>query len=280
MKIFLVFGLTAFFSVCLHAQNILSVEKNTISFLLKLHQQKRDQDALYYMQHLNLDLQNEQIDSIKYIRSFCLMSTGQYQKSILSINKQNVRTERNALLLAFNYAHTRNADSAINVLEKSSQSAKIELFKSSSYLLKYDTLHSNQIIQRNINKDSSLQSYWQKNLELSHRLPKAKKSALVAGLLSAAVPGLGKIYAGQKKDGLSTLYTLLPFGFLVFENIYRSGIKKPQTIAFSSIFLVFYTGNIIGSIYSPKASYENQQKKFENEVLSNLYHPLLNACQP
>jgi TM2 domain-containing membrane protein YozV len=129
-------------------------------------------------------------------------------------------------------------------------------------------------------QDTTLLKNISQNIHLCHTLPKPQKSAFVSGLLSAVVPGLGKMYVGQKKEGITAFLTVVPLGLLVFENVYKTGWNKPQTIVVSGLFSIFYIGNIFGSIYSSKAYYQNQNEKFNNEIFSNLYFPLRRVCKP
>lgn len=104
-------------------------------------------------------------------------------------------------------------------------------------------------------------------------LPK-KKSPLVAGLLSAAVPGLGKFYAGKKGAGLATLMTSLALAGFATESYFRGGYKSPQFIAFTGIFACFYTGNIVGSVFSVKQQRRSLDGKIHNEILATIHLPV------
>jgi hypothetical protein len=108
-----------------------------------------------------------------------------------------------------------------------------------------------------------------KNLQLQKR-----KSPLVAGMLSAVVPGSGKFYAGKKGAGLAAFLCNMALAGFVAESYYRSGYKSPQFITFGSMFLCFYTGNILGSVYSVKQQIRSTNGKINNEILATIHIPI------
>lgn len=101
-----------------------------------------------------------------------------------------------------------------------------------------------------------------------------KRSVLLGGVLSAVVPGLGKVYAGNKGQGLSAFLTCATFGAIAAENIARSGFKSPQSVIFSSLFGFFYLGNIYGSMLSVKLEKQHFEKVHYNEVRITMHMPL------
>ncbi|SDC31584.1 tetratricopeptide repeat protein [Williamwhitmania taraxaci] len=103
-----------------------------------------------------------------------------------------------------------------------------------------------------------------------------RKSPLVAGLLSAAVPGLGKIYAKKTGGGISAFLTVSILGALTYENFTKRGIEHPGTIVAGSLFSLAYVGNIYGSVYSVNAYREEFYEKVNYRVLFHLHIPLRN----
>jgi hypothetical protein len=112
-------------------------------------------------------------------------------------------------------------------------------------------------------------------LSLNKRLQmQKKKSPFVAGMLSAVVPGLGKFYAGKKGAGLAAFLCNMALAGFVAESYYRSGYKSPQFITFGSMFLCFYTGNILGSVYSVRQQTRSTNGKINNEILATIHIPI------
>ena len=101
-----------------------------------------------------------------------------------------------------------------------------------------------------------------------------KKSPVLAAAMSAVIPGSGKIYAGDLRSGISTLLIVGALGGMVAESWSRYGIKDWRTITLSSVFGLFYIGNIYGSAVSVsviKNTYADAQKA---TLLFNLHVPL------
>ena len=74
------------------------------------------------------------------------------------------------------------------------------------------------------------------------------KSKLLAGTLSAIVPGSGKVYSGNVRDGIfSFLYTSLS-GYQAYRGFKDKGINSIYGWVFGSISTGFYLGNVYGSV--------------------------------
>jgi hypothetical protein len=142
------------------------------------------------------------------------------------------------------------------------------------------------LLKKNYEKfDSLILNYNFKNSLLNEELDNLKKYALVdrnikrksmfvAGCLSAVVPGLGKVYAGNNGQALATFLTCGLFGAIATENIIKQGIKNPQSIFFTGMFGLFYIGNIWGSALSVQLV--KTEKQFENKhnILVGLKLPI------
>lgn len=98
-------------------------------------------------------------------------------------------------------------------------------------------------------------------VEFSNRLRKEmdrathirKKSPALAAGLSAVVPGLGKVYAGRPRHGLAAFLPCAVLGLEAAEAYRKGGWKDPRFLICSSLFSVFYIGNIYGSALTVKA---------------------------
>ena len=101
------------------------------------------------------------------------------------------------------------------------------------------------------------------------RFETRQKSPWLAGMLSAVLPGSGKIYAGRVGEGVSALLTVGGLGAITAEQWKKHGSRSWQTLAAGSLCAIFYLGNIYGSYLS--VSIENDERlASENTLL--LYH--------
>ena len=102
------------------------------------------------------------------------------------------------------------------------------------------------------------------------------KSPLVAGILSAFIPGSGKIYAGKTGEGIASFIIVGAAGFTALENYSKLGAKHAKTIIFSSLFSVLYIGNIYGSVFTVKLVNEEFNHEMDHKILFSMHIPLRN----
>ncbi|QSE95994.1 TM2 domain-containing protein [Fulvivirga lutea] len=103
-----------------------------------------------------------------------------------------------------------------------------------------------------------------------------EKSPFVAGLMSAIIPGSGRMYAGKTGMGIATLLTTAILGLQTWEGYDKDGIDSPRFIIFGSLFSLAYVGNIWGSVFTVKISNNDFNKAVNNRILIDLHIPLRN----
>ena len=74
------------------------------------------------------------------------------------------------------------------------------------------------------------------------------KSPAFAGLLSAVIPGSGKMYVGEWGDGITALVVTSLFAFLAYDNFHADHTTRAWI--FTGLGAFFYAGNIYGSVAS------------------------------
>ena len=103
------------------------------------------------------------------------------------------------------------------------------------------------------------------------------RSPLVAGLASAVVPGLGKIYAGDLGGGVASFLLVGAFAALTAESWHRAGTPQNwRTITYGTIGSLLYVSNIFGSVASVKAYYQNFEEINRQAVMVSIHIPLRN----
>ncbi|MGF7138025.1 hypothetical protein [Roseimarinus sediminis] len=128
--------------------------------------------------------------------------------------------------------------------------------------------------------DSSLSVIYEplsslKNITLELEQHRAK-SPVVAGLLSALVPGSGKIYAGKTGQGIAAFIATAGLGLISWENYNKLGATHIKTLAFGSAFAASYVSNIYGSVMTAKIVENEYQQVMHQQVLFHLHIPLRN----
>jgi hypothetical protein len=118
------------------------------------------------------------------------------------------------------------------------------------------------------NEQDNLIKYAKKSKDLR------RKSAFTAGFLSAVLPGLGKVYAGNNAQGLSSFLSVALFAGMTTENWLRNGWNHPQTLIFGSLFSIFYIGNVWGSALSVQLVKTEKELENRNNILVGMRVPI------
>jgi TM2 domain-containing membrane protein YozV len=87
------------------------------------------------------------------------------------------------------------------------------------------------------------------------------KNVLKAGLLSAALPGAGKMYYGNNGQGFSALITSLLIAAEAYSGFKKQGYNTVHGWTYAGLFSIFYVGNIWGTVIGLKVK---QRKAYEN----------------
>ncbi|AEI49369.1 hypothetical protein [Runella slithyformis] len=101
-----------------------------------------------------------------------------------------------------------------------------------------------------------------------------RKSPVVAGVMSAIIPGSGKMYAGKLGQGVITLIQNAALGFQAYEAYRKDGWKSPRFILYSGLFSFFYVGNIWGSVLTVNIRRQEFNDKIDEQILFNMQIPL------
>ena len=93
-----------------------------------------------------------------------------------------------------------------------------------------------------------------------------KKKAWIAGSLSTAIPGLGKLYIGRPNSFVGSFISNVFYGITAFESINKLGIQNAYSLISTGAFGVFYLSNIIGVVHDLKRIKNEKKKHFLYEV--------------
>ncbi len=101
-----------------------------------------------------------------------------------------------------------------------------------------------------------------------------RKSPFLAGALSTAVPGLGKVYTGDWKDAIVSLIFTGGMAFQAVRNFNKHGINNYRPWVYTTIGAGFYLGNIFGSVKSAKDRNRKRINTIQHEAsdLFNAYY--------
>lgn len=255
---------------------------NTYKFAEYLYQEKDFERAVKeYERYLIISSENN--DNVLYKIGVCYRNTGNFQKAI-SIFQKLCKEYPNSSFrfsssyqIAYSYFISNQHNESIQYINQALKdvSNKDEASKL-RILIAYNYLKQRQWAS---SKDASDQIY--SNDETIIRLSSEimnrsiegmnikRKSRFLASIMSAVVPGTGKMYCKQYGNGIYSFATIGATGLVAWRGFHNDGIKSVKGWIFGSLCAIFYTGNIYGSGISALAY--NQQ--IEDEILIRL--PLL-----
>ncbi len=105
------------------------------------------------------------------------------------------------------------------------------------------------------------------------------RSAAVAGLLSAAVPGLGKVYAGKTAEGIAGFLYVGAMALTSYDFYRRSGPANGFFIFSATVTGIFYVGNIWGSAVAVSRKRNEFNHEMDQRILFDMHIPLRNIFQ-
>lgn len=255
-----------------------------MAFVHHLIRIKEPRLALHEIEKLEQFCDTEyKCDSLNFVKAKLHFSQKNFQPAILAFN--NVKptdSKYNEALFyqSISHSYLSNFTQAENNLQKLNiaDSNFLQLYhlnKTGIAMMKNEKKEANIAIQE-FNYQWYPVAEQQENLkklleDLNHQ---KKKSMFTAGLLSAIVPGSGKIYAGRMGEGISAFLMTAGMALVTYENFRKDGWKDPKTIFFGTIFTTFYIGNIWGSALSVKLIRDEYNQYVQEQVLLNLRIPI------
>ncbi len=130
-------------------------------------------------------------------------------------------------------------------------------FRSSSALFQEDYIKAHTILNQPPPLSSNALSAYRSIT--NDALSQTYKSPLLSGIMSAAIPGSGKMYAGNWEDGLLSLSIVGVSAWQAYRGFEKHGTNSIYGWIYSAISGAFYIGNIYGSV--KETNRYNQQKK-------------------
>jgi TM2 domain-containing membrane protein YozV len=220
---------------------------------------------------------------------------------------ENLRSEEIDLKIALSFSTIGDCNKAksfflkINQNSEYYENAKLELLKILFLQEKYSELRESVKLDRQ-NKSAGTKLFYFTYLKDNEKLPDLKefikpfdaimkddvtilyetktnppnKSPLTSAILSALIPGAGKLYTGEISDGIFALITTGVFSFLAYDNF--NADHNFRGWLFSSLAAGFYAGNVYGSYAS--AQMYNVRIKYEFNLQLDSFLKTVNYFTP
>lgn len=101
------------------------------------------------------------------------------------------------------------------------------------------------------------------------------KKPWVAGALSAVVPGLGRIYAGDVGQGIASFMLVGLMAGLTAESWHKAGTPQNwRTVLYGSVGSLLYISEIFGSAASVRVYHQQQNEAHAEAVMYSIHIPL------
>ena len=88
------------------------------------------------------------------------------------------------------------------------------------------------------------------------------KNPLLAGFLSTALPGSGRVYIGRPNDALITVFLLGVLGWTAYDGFSENGVSSRKGWTFGTIGGIFYLGNVYGSVVAAQTHNRRAEAAF------------------
>jgi hypothetical protein len=268
----------------LHAQQF--DFSHELRFAQYLQDKEATAEAMYVMRHIDTTLlSRSQKDSLFYQLGWAAYATRKLDTSIYYLNgvsPASARYLKARFFSAYNEAFLGHTDTAAAFLGQltlpDSLILELRSFQLAGYSLLRRDYASYRYWQSQFTYSSYVDSKEEKRMELYAEKLQGfrRRSPVLAGLYSAVIPGLGKFYAGKKKQAIASFLPILSLAALTYEAYRKDGVKSARFIGFGTLFSVFYIGNIWGSALSVRIKRNEFNKEYDNKILFDLHIPLRN----
>ena len=224
------------------------------------------------------------LDSLHYLRGWTHYSLSDFKRATEEFQRVGVGCEfypKSAFYGTISHLTLGNREEAKNSLNNFAATPQASAYKellaferAGIALLEGDTKAYNTLQQEFTYTNFALAEQQRIFDEIAAQQPR-NLSPWVAGVASAIVPGLGKIYAGNLGEGVASFLMVGIFAGLTAESWVKAGTPNNwRTITYGTIGSLLYIGNIFGSVASVKIYYEEFETSRSGAVMYGLHIPL------
>ncbi len=270
--------------ICLQL-NLYGQEKFTqeIRFINHMLNRQNFDEALFLLENFH-PVTTDQRDTVNYLLGWTLYGQKELRTSahyLALVSEQSPFLEKSRFFAAYNHAYLRDTDDAVTFLNMFDSSFSDEVFYMKNFQLAGISLLDRRMndfdalagsftgtLSITATEEQRFRDYRQRIVDMPRRSP------FLAGLMSAAVPGLGKIYAGKTAEGISGLLYVGAMMAVSLDFYNRFGGKSPLFWISSGISGIFYVGNIWGSVTAVKRVQNEFNYEIDQRILLDMHIPL------
>ncbi len=229
-------------------------------------------NASLQLQLMRRSCGEEQVDSLTYYSGLCMEKMWLSDSAISLYNvlePENEYYDHSRFRLALIFASKKNYTGSLAVMDSlkldNACNEDLRLYFADAFSLLSKKSASKHAFSCKGTFSGKLEEY-SGTLALNKR-----RSPFMGGLLSALIPGLGRVYAGKPRLALSSFIPIATFGLQAWEGYRKQdGFKSARFWVFGSVATLFYIGNIYGSALSVKIVKQERYDIVENQVMLDL----------
>lgn len=269
-------------STLLGQQSRLEVSRE-ISFVNHMISRQNTQEALFLLQNISpADLYQK--DTVNYLTGWLLYGQKDLEASahyLSQVSKNSPFYHKSVFFTAYNYAYLRNIASSLHFLEAVSADTTqtirqmVNFQRAGIALLErrvedFDTYALGFRGTMNVlaQEEKKFIDYRSRILDAPSRSP------VMAGIMSAAVPGLGKVYAGKTAEGISSFLYVGAMMASSWDFYSRFGNRHPLFWISAGLSGIFYIGNIYGSAVAVNRVQNEFNYEMDQRILLDMHIPL------
>ena len=240
-------------------------------------------EALFLLENLQAETTGQK-DNVNYLIGWTLygrkeLKPSAYYLSLVSENSSFF--EKSTFFAAYNHAYLRETKKSRELLglfneDISEQVAIMKNFQLAGITLLERKLDEFEYRAENFKGNFSITASEERKMNEYYEMisQQPSRSPFVAGIMSAAVPGLGRIYAGKTAEGISSFLYVGALLATSWDLYNRLGRNSPFFMISASLSGIFYVGNIWGSAVAVNRVQREFNYEMDQRILLDMHIPL------
>ena len=260
--------------------------RREVDFILYLMSRGDLEESLFLIERLKAS-DPVRADSLNYLEGWVLYRQQRLMASamrLLNVSESSPVYHKSRLFGAYNLAHSGNTVRAASELtsvrvNKGSMPAAMKNLQMGGVALLRRDLDTYLLHQEEFSGGFHVMALEERRMHQHYETIRDNppRSPFIGGLLSAAVPGLGRVYAGKAPEGIVSFLYVAALGALSYD-IYRGkGPGHPLFIVSASATGIFYLGNIAGGAAAVRRMNNEFRYEIDQRILFDMHIPLRNA---
>ncbi|TVQ88274.1 MAG: hypothetical protein EA393_09335 [Bacteroidetes bacterium] len=254
-----------------------------LKFINHLLGRQNNDEALFLLENLQSDNSLQQ-DTIYYLTGWTLYNQKALEASawyLAMVSRESSWFEKSNFFAAYNLTYLGEREKSLARLNLFDDNFSREIIEMKNFQLAGISLLDRRLddFQRYsagfTGKLSFMAAEEEKLVNYYERIKSApNRSPFLAGLMSAAVPGMGRIYAGKTAEGIAGFLYVGAMLAATYDFYNRLGSSNPFFLISAGLSGIFYIGNIWGSVISVQRVKNEFNYEMDQRILLDIHIPL------